>query len=39
MIAKSKILNSKAYDSNRLNSIEEVIHQAVEEENRLSETL
>jgi len=33
MIAKSEILDSEAYDLNRLNSIEEVIHQAVEEEN------
>jgi len=32
MIAKSKILNSKAYDLNRLNSTEEAIRQAVEEE-------
>jgi len=39
MIAKSKIFDSEAYDLNRLNSIEEAIHQAVEEENRLSETL
>ncbi len=39
MIAKSEIFNSEAYDSNRLNSIEEAIHQAVEEENWLSETL
>ncbi len=39
MIAKSKILDSEAYDSNRSNDIEEVIHQAVKEENRLSETL
>jgi len=39
MIIKSKILNSEAYDLNRLNSTEEVIHQAVEEENRLSKTL
>jgi len=39
MIAKSEILDSEAYDSNRSNSTEEVIHQAVEEENRLSETL
>ena len=39
MIAKSEILDSEAYDSNRLNNIEEVIHQAVEEENRLSKTL
>jgi len=33
MIAKSEIFNSKAYDLNRSNSTEEVIHQAVEEEN------
>ncbi len=39
MITKSKIFNSKAYDLNRSNNIEEAIHQAVEEENRLSETL
>ncbi len=39
MIAKSKILDSEAYDLNRSNSTEEAIHQAVEEENRLSETL
>ncbi len=39
MIAKSKILDSEAYDSNRSNNIEEAIHQAVEKENRLSETL
>ncbi len=39
MIAKSKILDSEAYDSNRSNDIEEAIHQAVEKENRLSETL
>jgi len=39
MIAKSEILNSEAYNLNRLNSIKEAIHQAVEEENRLSETL
>jgi len=39
MIAKSKILDSEEYDSNRLNSTEEVIHQAVEKENQLSETL
>jgi len=32
MIAKSKILDSEAYDLNRLNSIEEAIHQAVKEE-------
>ncbi len=39
MIAKSKIFDSETYDSNRMNDIEEAIHQAVEEENRLSETL
>jgi len=39
MIAESKILDSEAYDSNRLNSTEEAIYQAVEEENWLSETL
>ncbi len=39
MITKSEILDSKAYDLNRLNSIEEVIHQIVEEENWLSEIL
>jgi len=39
MIAKSEILDSEAYDSNRLNSTEEAIHQAVEEESRLSKTL
>jgi hypothetical protein len=39
MIAKSEILDSEAYDSNRSNSTEEAIRQAVEEENRLSETL
>ncbi len=39
MIAKPEIFDSEAYDSNRLNDIEEAIHQAVEEENRLSETL
>ena len=39
MIAKSEILNNKVYDLNRLNSIEEVVYQAVEEENRLSEIL
>jgi len=33
MIVKSEIFNSEAYDSNRLNSIKEAIHQAVEEEN------
>jgi len=39
MIMKSKILDSKEYDLNRLNSTKEAIHQAVEKENRLSETL
>jgi len=39
MITKSKIFNSEVYNSNRSNSIEEVIHQAVEEENQLSEIL
>jgi len=39
MIAKSEIFDSKKYDSNRSNSTKEVIHQAVEKENRLSETL
>jgi len=39
MIAKSEIFDSEAYDSNRSNSTEEAIHQAVKEENRLSETL
>ncbi len=39
MIAKSKIFNSEAYNLNRSNSTEEAIHQAVEEESRLSETL
>jgi len=39
MIAKSKIFDSKEYDLNRLNSMKEVIHQAVEKENRLSEIL
>ncbi len=39
MIAKSEILDSEAYDSNRSNDIEEAIHQAVEEESWLSETL
>ncbi len=39
MIAKSKILDSKAYDSNRLNNIKKVIHQAVKEESQLSKTL
>jgi len=39
MIAKPEILDSEAYDLNRLNSTEEAIHQAVKEENRLSEIL
>jgi len=39
MIAKPEIFDSEAYDSNRSNSIEEAIRQAVEEESRLSETL
>ena len=39
MIAKSEILDSEAYDLNRSNDIEEAIHQTVEEESRLSETL
>ncbi len=39
MIVKSEILDSEAYDLNRLNSIEEAIHQAVEEESRLNEIL
>ncbi len=39
MIAKSEIFDSEAYDLNRSDSIEEAIHQAVEEENRLSEIL
>ncbi len=39
MIAKPEIFDSEAYDLNRSNSIEEAIHQAVEEKNRLSETL
>ncbi len=39
MVAESKILDSEAYDSNRSNSTEEAIRQAVKEENRLSETL
>ena len=39
MIAKSEILDSEAYDSNRSNSTEEANRQAVEEESRLSETL
>jgi len=39
MIAKSEIFDSEAYDSNRLNSTEKAIHQAVEEESQLSEIL
>ncbi len=39
MIAKSEILDSEAYDSDRSNSTEEAIRQAVEEESRLSEIL
>jgi len=39
MIMKSEIFDSEAYDLNRLNSIEETIHQAVKEENRLNKTL
>ncbi len=39
IIVKSKILDSEAYDLNRLNNIKEAIHQAVEEESRLSKTL
>ncbi len=39
MIAKSKIFDSEEYDSNKLNSTEEAIHQAVKKENRLSEIL
>jgi len=39
MIVKSKILDSEAYDLNRLNNIKEAIHQAVEEESQLSKTL
>ena len=39
MITKSEILNNKAYDLNRLNSIKEAIHQAVKEENWRSEIL
>ncbi len=39
MIMKSEILNSKAYDLNKLNNIEEVIYQAVKEESWLNETL
>jgi len=39
MIAKSEIFDSEAYNLNRSDSIEEAIHQAVEEENRLSEIL
>ncbi len=32
MIAKSKILDSKTYDLNKLNDIKKAIHQAVKEE-------
>ncbi len=39
MIMKSEILDSKAYNLNRLNNIEEVIYQAVEEKSWLSKTL
>ncbi len=39
MIMKSEIFDSEAYDLNRLNSTEKAIHQAVEEESWLSETL
>ena len=39
IVAKSKIFDSEAYDSNKSNDIKEAIHQAVEEENRLSEIL
>jgi len=39
MIAKSEILDSEAYNLNRLNDIKEIICQAVEEESRLSKTL
>jgi len=39
MIVKSEIFDSEAYDLNRSNSTEEAIHQAVEEESRLSEIL
>ncbi len=39
MIMKSEILDSETYNLNKLNSIEKAIYQAVEEENRLSETL
>ncbi len=39
MIAKSEIFDSEAYDSDRSNSTEEAIRQAVEEESRLSEIL
>jgi len=39
MIAKSEILDSEEYDLNRLNNTKKVIHQAVEEENRLSKIL
>ncbi len=39
MIAKPEIFDSEAYDLNRLNSTEKAIHQAVEKESWLSETL
>ncbi len=39
MITKPEIFDSEAYDLNRLNNIEEVIHQAVKEESWFSETL
>jgi len=39
MIVKPEIFDSEAYNSNRSNSTEEAIRQAVEEESRLSETL
>ncbi len=39
MIAEPEIPDSEAYDSDRSNSTEEAIRQAVEEESRLSETL
>jgi len=39
MIAKSEILDSEEYDLNGLNNTKKVIHQAVEEENRLSKIL
>ncbi len=39
IIVKSKILNSEAYDLNKLNDIEEAIHQAVKKESWLSKIL